>query len=126
MNPSELIAQLEDHTEVDMESCADDRLRGSVLQILEVSKVELRKSNVHRSPASPSGSSYDDTITEYSKKAPNEVEFANIDSGKLAAAQTPDDEVDVETHVESRQDDVPSESFHPNNVDSGSFQHDKS
>ncbi|KID86263.1 interferon-induced GTP-binding protein Mx [Metarhizium guizhouense ARSEF 977] len=161
MNPSESIAQLEDHTEVDMESYAcslaidyaeayyksdavfgldDDetlRLAGESeysaserrrikekLAVLEGSKAELRKLNVHHSPAYPSSNPYEDTITEDSTQSLNKVEVENIDSGKMAAAQTQDGQVDAETHVASRYIEVPSESHHSDNIECGSIPQD--
>ncbi|KAH0592650.1 hypothetical protein MHUMG1_09642 [Metarhizium humberi] len=158
MNPSELISQLEDHTEVDMESYAcslaidyaeayyksdavfglddEETLRLAAeseysaserrriqekLAVLEGSKAELRKLNVHPSPAYPSSNLYEDTITENSTQSLNKVDVENIDSGKMAAAETQGGQVDADTHVASRDIEVPSESHHSDNIEFGSF-----
>ncbi|KAF5127110.1 Interferon-induced GTP-binding protein Mx1 [Metarhizium anisopliae] len=161
INPSELIAQLEDHTEVDMESYAcslaidyaeayyksdavfglddEETLRLAVeseysaserrriqekLAVLEGSKAELRKLNVHHSPAYPSSNPCEDTMTEDSTQSLNKVEVENIDWGKMAAAETQDGQVDAETHVASRYIEVPSESHHSDNIKCGSLPQD--
>ncbi|EFY94148.1 dynamin family protein [Metarhizium robertsii ARSEF 23] len=160
MNPSALISQLEDHTEVDMESYAcslaidyaeayyksdavfglDDeetlRLAGESeystserrrikekLAVLEGSKAELRRLNVHHSPACPSSSPYEDKITEDSTQTINEVEVEDRDSGKMTADQTQDGQVETETHVDSVQNDVSSGRYHSETIDL-SFQQD--
>ncbi|KID61359.1 interferon-induced GTP-binding protein Mx, partial [Metarhizium hybridum] len=158
MNPSELISQLEDQTEVDMESYAcslaidyaeayyksdavfglddEETLRLAAeseysaserrriqekLAVLEGSKAELRKLNVHPSPAYPSSNLYEDTITEDSTQSLNKVDVENIDSGKMAAAETQGGQVDAESPVASRDIEVPSEGHHSDNIEFGSF-----
>lgn len=89
------------------------------LAVLEGSKAELRKLNVHHSPAYPSSNPYEDTIAEDSTHSLNKVGVENIDSGKLAAAQLQHGQVDAETRVDSSHNDVPRESYHPDDIGYG-------
>lgn len=105
-------------------SASERRRIQEKLAVLEGSKAELRKLNVHPSPAYPSSNLYEDTITEDSTQSLNKVDVENIDSGKMAAAETQGGQVDADTHVASRDIEVPSESHHSDNIKCGSFAQD--
>lgn len=100
-------------------SASERRRIKEKLAVLEGSKAELRRLNVHHSPACPSSSPYEDTITEDSTQTLNEVEVEDIDSGKMTADQTQDGQVDAETHVDSSHNNVPPESYHPDDIGYG-------
>lgn len=104
-------------------SASERRRIQEKLTVLEGSKAELRRLNVHHSPACTSSSPYEDKITEDSTQTINEVEVEDRDSGKMIADQTQDGQVETETHVDSVQNDVSSGSYHSETIDL-SFQQD--